>query len=79
MDEENIIFEERDLERVLHRVSGLDDDQEELICKAILIKQKARGELDEDDVDDLLRDLQGQRLIDSYLRRDILRKLYGGK
>ncbi len=77
MDQEKTKFEERSLQSDLHKVSGLDNDQEDLVCKAILIKQRVRGYLDEDDVDDLLRDLESQRLIDSYDRRYILKKLYG--
>lgn len=76
MTQETREFDEYFLEKALHSIGALSDDQEEMILKALLIMQKDRGEVGRDDADKLLRDFERQRLISTYNRRDILKKLY---
>ena len=70
-------FDKRSLEKSLHSVGALSDDQEALVLNALLLKQRDCGEVDKDTADDLLRDLEKQNLISSYNRRDIINELYG--
>lgn len=79
MTEETCEFNEHDLKKVLHEVSYLDREQEELILKALMIKQRECDVVDAKCAEKLLKELEKQELISSSNRRDILKKLYADK
>ncbi len=79
MTEEACEFDEHDLKKVLHSVSYLDKEQEELILRALMIKQRECDVVNEKCAEKLLKELEKQELITSSNRRDILKKLYADK